>query len=75
MTDPETTYRELFTLLERDGWLDADLARRLRDMAGFRNILVHGYAAPDLDVVESVLAERLDDLLDFSRSIRAGLAT
>lgn len=37
------TNRELFDLLERDGWIAAPLAATLRNMAGFRNVLVHGY--------------------------------
>ena len=40
--EPQTN-QELFTLLERHGWLSAPLAVNLRNMAGFRNILVHGY--------------------------------
>ena len=64
------TYRELFTLLERNGWLGPRLAGRLRDMAGFRYLLVHGYAAVDLAVVEEVLSERLEDLGEFAREIR-----
>lgn len=38
-----TTNRNLFDLLERANWLPAELATRLRDMAGFRNVVVHGY--------------------------------
>ena len=67
------TYRELFTLLERAGWLEGDLTDRLRQMAGFRNVLVHGYAGVDLDVVEEILTERLEDLLEFAASVRARL--
>lgn len=67
------TYRQLFTLLEAHGWLSDEVGDRLRDMAGFRNVLVHGYAELDLEVVEEVLAERLDDLLEFARQIRERL--
>lgn len=42
-------------------------------MAGFRNLLVHGYATVDLDVIEEVLAERLDDFVDFAGAVRARL--
>ena len=37
------TNRELFDLLQRDGWLEDPLASTLRNMAGLRNVLVHGY--------------------------------
>lgn len=67
------TYRDLFTLLERDGWVSGELAGRLRDMAGFRNVLVHGYADLDLEIVEEVMSERMDDLLEFGRQIRERL--
>lgn len=67
------TYRELFTLLERNGWISGAVADRLRDMAGFRNVLVHGYAELDLAVVQEILAERLEDLEEFGRRIREQL--
>jgi uncharacterized protein YutE (UPF0331/DUF86 family) len=65
--------RELFDLLERAGWLGADLAGILRRMVGFRNVLVHGYDTVDLAVVEDVLSNRLGDLLEFARVIRGRL--
>jgi uncharacterized protein YutE (UPF0331/DUF86 family) len=65
--------RELFVSLVRDGWLPEDLARTLSAMAGFRNILVHGYDTVDLGILRDVLEHRLDDLLAFARAIRASL--
>lgn len=65
------TNRELFTLLEKAGWIEEELADRLRNMAGFRNLLVHGYAAVDLSVLEEILAERLGDLDAFAVAVRA----
>jgi uncharacterized protein YutE (UPF0331/DUF86 family) len=67
------TNRELFTLLERAGWVESSLSGRLRDMAGFRNVLVHGYSELDLTVLERILAERLNDLLSFTAAIRGRL--
>jgi len=52
--EPQTN-RELFELLARGGRIDADLAERLGDMAGFRNVLVHGYATVDLRIVRDVV--------------------
>jgi uncharacterized protein YutE (UPF0331/DUF86 family) len=40
-------------------------------MTSFRNILVHGYATVDLGILEDIVANRLDDLLEYVRSIRA----
>jgi uncharacterized protein YutE (UPF0331/DUF86 family) len=65
------TNRELFAILERNGWLPPPLAERLGDMAGFRNVLVHSYDDLDLDVVEDVLRHHLDDLLAFVEAMRA----
>ena len=67
------TNRELFALLARRGLLPAELANRLGHMAGFRNVLVHGYQDVDLAVVQDVLANRLDDLLAFVRAVRVRL--
>lgn len=65
------TNRELIDLLESDGWLEAALALRLRQAAGLRNVLVHGYIEVSLDILHDVLAHRLGDLDAFVASIRA----
>jgi uncharacterized protein YutE (UPF0331/DUF86 family) len=65
--------RELFELLARAGWLPDDLAHRLGAMAGFRYLLVHDYAAVDLDVVRQVMATHTQDLLDFVAVVRRRL--
>ena len=70
-----STNRELFDRLERAGWIEAPLADALRNMAGFRNILVHGYDAVDLEIVRDVVEHRLDDLLKFADSVRRRLHT
>lgn len=62
--EPQTN-RHLFDLLVRAGWLDDSLAAQLSRMAGFRNVLVHGYDDVDLAVVEDIVRHRLDDLLQF----------
>jgi uncharacterized protein YutE (UPF0331/DUF86 family) len=67
--EPETN-RELFDLLVGAGRLPEALGSSLRDMAGFRNILVHGYQEVDLGIVEDVLAHHLDDLLAFVAAVR-----
>ena len=67
--EPETN-RELFDLLVKAGRIPAALAATLRDMAGFRNVIVHGYQDVDLAVVEDVLRHHLDDLLAFVAAIR-----
>jgi uncharacterized protein YutE (UPF0331/DUF86 family) len=68
------TNRALFDLLARAGWIDHNLSDRLSNMAGFRNILVHGYADVDLTVVEDVVVNHLGDLDAYVAAIRAKLA-
>ena len=72
--EPQTN-RDLFDLLARAAWIDTRLAEPLKNMAGFRNILVHGYADVDLGVVRSVLELHLDDLATFVAAIRPRLRT
>jgi uncharacterized protein YutE (UPF0331/DUF86 family) len=67
--EPQTN-RELFHLLARGGALPIDLADRLERMAGFRNIIVHGYQTVDLDIVRDVVENHLGDLVDFVAVIR-----
>lgn len=68
-----TTNQELFLLLARAGWVDGARAPALRAMAGFRNVLVHGYVDVDRAVVRDVVVNHLDDLLTFVAAIRARL--
>lgn len=56
--------------MARHRWIEPALASKLEDMAGFRNVVVHGYADVDLNVVEDVVKNHLDDLLAFARAIR-----
>ena len=65
------TNRELFALLERRGYLTPALSATLGNMAGFRNVLVHGYDDVDLTVVKDVVMHRLDDLMAFADAVRA----
>lgn len=68
-----TTNRQLFDLLVQAGWLPAALAPTLRNMAGFRNILVHGYQTVDNAILRDVAENRLVDLLAFVDHIRVRL--
>lgn len=68
------TNRELFDLLASAAIVERPLAATLRDMAGFRNVLVHGYADVDLGIVRDVVETRLDDLLAFVAAIRRTIA-
>jgi uncharacterized protein YutE (UPF0331/DUF86 family) len=64
------TNRELFEILARADWIGLELAEALSDMAGFRNVLVHGYVDVEARIVRDVVENHLDELLDFVRAIR-----
>ena len=70
--EPKTNY-DLFDLLCGAGWIDDGQRKLLRRMAGFRNLVVHGYMAVDLQIVRDILDNHLGDLLAFVRAVRARL--
>lgn len=61
-----------FATLRRHGVIDEELAGRLADVVGFRNVLVHQYAVVDDDRVVAALDE-LDDLVSFVQQVSAWL--
>jgi uncharacterized protein YutE (UPF0331/DUF86 family) len=69
------TNQALFTLLAKNGWLSPALGDRLAQAAGFRNVLVHGYASVDLRIVRDIVENRLGDLHEFIAAIRVRLSS
>ena len=68
-----STNQELFDLLHGAAWIDESQRATLRKMAGFRNLVVHGYMAVDLAIVRDIVEHRTGDLLTFVATIRARL--
>ncbi len=68
------TNSQLFEILTQAGWLHPSQTDRLRKMAGFRNVLVHGYASVDPAIVRDVVENHLGDLVEFVAAVRARLA-
>jgi uncharacterized protein YutE (UPF0331/DUF86 family) len=64
-------YRAVFMALSSAG-LDPELAERLSNAAGMRNVIVHEYLADD-DLVWEALAN-LDDIRDFVAFVQQHLA-
>lgn len=58
--------REAFTLLEHAQRLPPDLAKRMRNMVGFRNIAVHQYQQLSLPILRAILEKRLTDFDAFT---------
>jgi len=62
-------YAHLFSLLEQHGVLPATVAEAMRQMARFRNRIVHLYWDLDLDLVYGYLTGRLSDLDSYLTAI------
>lgn len=71
--DPDT-YRAAIDGLVETGALPADFGERFRRVAGFRNVLVHGYLEVDLDLVADILNEQLAEFDAFARHVESWLA-
>lgn len=65
------TFADAFEVLGQAGLVPADSVPALRAMAGFRNLLVHGYLAVDDRRVVEVLRSDLGDLEAFRRHVAA----
>lgn len=61
--------REAFELLHEAKLLDRALVDSLKRMVGFRNIAIHEYEKLNLDIVKSIITDRLDDFLKFGREM------
>lgn len=57
------------------GVLPREFVVRFRGVAGFRNVIVHGYLAIDVRLVHQLLNERLDDFAFFARQLEGYLAS
>lgn len=66
-------YASAIDELGRLGALPPSFATQLRPIAGFRNVLVHGYLAVDVSIVHRVLNERLGDLREFAEHVERWL--
>lgn len=69
---PETN-RGVFRSLAEQGLLETELSRRLEEMAGFRNLLVHGYASIAPAKVHATLSD-LADIRAYVRQLTSALA-
>jgi len=53
------------------GVLPRHFAARFRALAGFRNVLVHGYLEVDVAIVHRLLTDDLADFTEFARHVNA----
>ncbi len=68
-------YASAIDVLGDLGVLPAEFARRFRAIAGFRNVLVHGYLGVDLAQLHRLLNAGLDDFVAFARFAEGHLRT
>jgi uncharacterized protein YutE (UPF0331/DUF86 family) len=72
--DVPQRYGEIFTVLAHHQVLSPDLARRLAEAAGFRNLVAHRYGAIDWRRVHALASPaELDDLEAFCGELAARL--
>ncbi len=63
--------RDVFVLLEKAGYINPELSQHLQGMVGFRNVAVHDYQTINLNVVKSILTDRLRDFVLFTDTIES----
>lgn len=63
-------YTEIIDELGKSAIIPAEFAQGIRGMAGFRNVLVHGYASLEVATVYQTLQNNLDDFLRFAQYIK-----
>ena len=61
--------RDIFCILAKNSWIEADLAQNMQRMIGFRNIAVHEYHNLQMPIVISIIERHLDDFLQYSKAI------
>ncbi|AQS59830.1 type VII toxin-antitoxin system HepT family RNase toxin [Desulforamulus ferrireducens] len=65
---PQTS-RQAFDMLYENGFIERNMAERLKAMVGFRNISVHDYQAINLGVLQNILDKHLEDFNQFLKDI------
>lgn len=58
--------RDAFEFLAKASEIEPALRDSLKAMVGFRNVAVHDYQVLSIDILQSVVERRLDDLLAFA---------
>lgn len=67
------TYSEIFSILEENNLISANLTQKMVKMAGFRNIIAHDYENIDFNIIYGVLENNLPDIKEFLTAIRQKL--
>ncbi len=62
-------YTDVIDKMGEHSIIPRKFARKIRGMAGFRNVIIHGYSVLDINKLHSVLKDNLEDFLEFARYI------
>ncbi len=60
---------DIIRILGDEAVIPSDFARRIKGIAGFRNILIHEYTGIDYGLLYNFLLYRLNDLREFAKHI------
>ena len=66
---PPATMGQTFDVLAELGIISEELALRMKNAVGFRNITVHNYEAINWQIVHAIATRHLGDFTDFARSV------
>ncbi len=66
---PPTTMGQTFDTLAELGIMQPELAARMKNAVGFRNIAVHNYEAINWQIVYAIATRHLNDFKEFARAI------
>jgi len=64
-----TSYSDTFQVLEEEGLISKKQYKTMKNMAQFRNIIVHHYDNIDEAIVVNILRQNLKDFLEYSDSV------
>ena len=64
-------YAECFGILGEAGIIPKELAKELKNMVRFRNMLVHMYWKMDYEIIFDILQNNLEQLRQFTKAITA----
>jgi uncharacterized protein YutE (UPF0331/DUF86 family) len=73
-SDVPQAYRDVFMALGQRGVVPAELAARLADASGLRNLVAHRYGVLDWARIHEIASSNLDDLLMFCDALVAKAA-
>lgn len=67
--DTPGTQAEIFELLSKNKIISKPLAKKLTQMSGFRNRIVHEYEKTDMKIVYTVWKKHLGDIDNFCKAV------